>query len=393
MTLSSKNANILFVDHTITPSGAAISFGTLIRHLNQRFSRHFILRKRSKVGSILGAEGCPCHVEHWMPDFPTTPTPHKYSLPLWLWHFFKLPVAFLELVNLRRRWKINLLHANETCLVGYVFMARLLGIPVVLHARGPLTDQMLPRSLLLMAARYPKLRVIAIDDETFNSFPAALRTRTTVIYNPIVMAPPTTEDAAALRKKWGLGAGDIAIGQVARLHDVKGIWTIMELAARVCPGNPNIKFVFVGDDREDVGDGPKLKAFAKAHGLEQSIIFAGYVPQVACVYEALDIALCLFANILKGVGRTVYEAAMVGCPMLLTLENGAQSPTLMQGALGVVCPPNDFSALEQELRRLVGDADLRHALGLKAREAIGSRHDPHVVARRVEEVYDGLLGS
>lgn len=393
MTLPGKIINILFIDHTISQSGAGISFGTLIRHLGQRFSRHFILRKRSEAGSLLGTEGCPVHFEYWMPDFPTTPTPHEYSLVLWCWHFLKMPVAFIEFAWVCWRWKINIIHANESCMVGYVFMARLLGIPVVLHARGPLTDQKLPRWLLMMAAGCRRMRVIAIDDETFNSFPDPLREKAVVIYNPIVMTPCTTEDAAAMRNKWGLHPGDVAIGQVARLHDVKGVWTIMELAMRLCPENPSIKFVFVGDDRDGIGDGPKLKAFAKAHGIEQNIVFAGYVRDVASVYGALDIAVCLFANTLKGVGRTVYEAAMAGCPMLLTLEDGAQSPTLMKGALGVVCPPNDFPALEQSLRRLVVDSALRRSIGLRAREAIGTRHDPRSVAQRVEQVYDELLSE
>jgi glycosyltransferase involved in cell wall biosynthesis len=386
-------ANILFIDHTLNPSGAAISLGTLIRHLSVDWRPHFILRQGSRNTGLLGAERVPSHIERWMPDFPTVQGPQRYSPLLWSWHFSKIPVAFWELRELCRRWRIDLIHANETTLVAYALMAGWLRLPVVLHARCPLIEERLPRALLEQAARHPAFHAIAIDHETLISFPPLMRAKASVVYNPIELMPAAADRVRALRQHWGLAEGDVAVGQVANLHATKGVWEILDLARKICSTHQHIKFVFVGDDRENAGEGLQLKAAARAAGLDSKVIFAGFTRDVADVYGALDVALCVFANSLKAVGRTVYEAALSGCPMILALEGGESSPTLLDGALGTVTSPGDLEAMATQIVRLSSDRVLRRALGERARQAIGSRHTPAHAAHQVEEVYRHLLGA
>lgn len=384
--------NILFVDHTTHPSGAAISFGTLIRHLSKRFKRHFIIRKRSQNADLLGVSAASCHVEHWMPDFATTCfTPKPYSPVLWAWHFAKLPIAFYNLRRICRAWKIDIIHVNESCLVGYVFMAWLLKLPIILHARCSLAKGGLPIWLLKAAAHYSALRAIAIDEETYLSFPPVLREKARVVFNPIAMGATNANTREELRRQWGLSTTDVAVGQVANLHPGKGVWDMFELAKRLCPSRPEIKFVFVGNDREGFGEGPALKVAARRDSLEKNIIFAGHVQNPAAAYAALDITMCLFAFKLKGVGRTVYEAALARRPMIVVLETGENSSTLLKGALGIVCPPHDLKSIETYLRRFSADPELRKSVAERAHAAIGSRHAPIEVAQHVEQIYDEVL--
>lgn len=385
--------NVLFIDHTTHPSGAAISLGTLIRYLPPRFKRHFIIRKRSRVAGLLGVGDAPCHVENWMPDFPTTCfTPKPYSVLLWSWHFAKLPIAFRNFWRICKAWKIDLVHANESCLVGYVVMAWLLNLPIVLHARCSVAKGGLPLLLLKLGARYQALRVVAIDEETYRSFPAVLREKANVVFNPVVMPLVDETMREQLRTSWGISETDIAVGQVANLHPGKGVWDVFELAKNICPSHPEIKFVFVGNDAEGLGEGPALKAATQQHGLEKNVVFAGHIAEVAKAYAALDITLCLFAFKLNGVGRTVYEAALARRPMITVLEI-EKSSTLLNGGLGIICPPHDLKRIAAQICRLAADPGLRKALADRAHDAIGSRHDPRSVSRQVEQLYDELFGT
>lgn len=383
--------NVLFVDHTLNPSGAAISLGTLVRHLPSDFCSHFIVRKRSEAIPLLGASSRPCYVERWMPDFPTAQNPRRYPTWLWAWHFSKMPIAFAEFRALCHRWRIGLVHCNESCLVGYTLIARALGLPAVLHARCSVVQEVLPMALLRAAARHPRLRALAIDDEVFASLPRELRVKGEIVYNPISMPTPDPSAARAYRERWGLRSGDLAIGQVANLQTTKGTREMLELARRICADEPRVKFVYVGDDSGEYNEGPALKAEVARLGLGGRVVFAGRVSDVHNAYAALDVTLCLFSKYLRGVGRTVYEAAMAGKPMVLTLAGDAMSGTLCGGALGLVSEPEDLEGVERSLRRLIADETARREIGAAARKAIGERQAPGAVAARVAGIYRSLV--
>ena len=68
---------------------------------------------------------------------------------------------------------------------------------------------------------------------------------------------------------------------------------------------PRVRFVLVGDDSGEAGEGPQLRQAIHAKGLERRVILAGCRRDLSAVYGAFDISLCLFGKGLKGVGRTV----------------------------------------------------------------------------------------
>ena len=303
-------------------------------------------------------------------------------------------IAFFRVRHLVRRWRIDLVHVNETTLIAYALAARLAGVPVVLHARTAIAPRPFERFLLRKFGGLRHARVVAIDGEVKASLPAECRRITEVIHNPIDLGPvPTAAEVAALRASWGCGPEDVVVGQVASLHPQKGIWLILRLAERLCAEFPRLRIVLVGNDSAAAGEGPQLREAIRERGLAGRVILAGYETRLAMAYAALDTALCLFGGELGGVGRAAYEAAVAGKPLVATLPDPQHSATLEDGVSGLLFTPEDETGIAEGLRRLIRDPALRETLGASGKASIGHRHSPQRIAEKVRELYGAVTAE
>lgn len=385
--------NVLYINHTVLKSGAGISLATLLRHLPAEVRPFFILRSRCEIAEMLGAAPERTFLERWMVEFTTTRYVPAYPAWLFLWHLLKTPLVVLRLGQLKKRWSLDLVHLNETTLCAYALAARLVRLPVVIHARTALARRRFTDFLLRRIARQAHVRFIAIDGEVKKSLPSECQVITEIIYNPIDLGPsPAAEQIRRLRESWGCTTKHVIVGQVASLHSQKGIWLILELAEKLCAEFPLLKFVLPGDDSPQAGEGVTFREQIKCKGLQDSFILPGYDSRLAYVYAALDVALCLFAEGLGGAGRAAYEAALAGKPLIATLPDPNHSQTLRQGVAGLVYSPGDRAGILDGLRKLIVSPELRYSLGTAARTEIGERHNPVTIANQVMEVYQNARG-
>ena len=385
---------VLYVNHTTQKSGAGISLSTLLRHLPPDLGKFFLLPAASEIDAMLGAAPERTYRERHLCQFMTTLYTPPYPPGLLAWHLAKIPGALWRIRQLVRRWKIDLVHVNETTLVAYALAARLAGVPTVLHARTAIAPRPFERWLLARFGGMRHARVACIDAEVRDSLPEACRGRAQVIYNPIDLGPaPSPAEIAALRTAWGCGPEHVVVGQVASLHRQKGIWLILDLAEKLCAEFPLLRIVLIGDDSVPAGEGPKLRAAIGQRGLAGRVVLPGYDTRLAAVYASLDVALCLFGGELGGVGRAAYEAAVSGRPLVATVPDPTRAETLENGVSGLLFTPADTAGIAEALRRLITDAPLRAALGASAQASIGRRHAPAVVAESVVKLYATLAAD
>ena len=138
---------VLYVNHTAQPSGAGISLSTLLRHLPPEIEKFFLIPKASEIDAMLGAAPERTFRERFLCQFMTTRYVSRYPPHLLAWHLAKIPIALRRISQLVRRWKIDLVHANETSLLTYVFAASFFGVPSVLHARTAIAPRAFERWL------------------------------------------------------------------------------------------------------------------------------------------------------------------------------------------------------------------------------------------------------
>ncbi|MGA8217852.1 MAG: glycosyltransferase family 1 protein [Solirubrobacterales bacterium] len=150
----------------------------------------------------------------------------------------------------------------------------------------------------------------------------------------------------------------------------KGIETLVdayELMRRSRAGLPSLILVGELDDDPYLSAGRSLKKRISALGLEEHVIFPGFVPDetLACLYSgAFAVAI---PSLAEGFGLPAVEAAACGAPTVLS-DIPAHRETLGDAAL--YFRPKDAPALARVLGTLVDDPALRDSLGRREQRAV-----------------------
>jgi|GEM_PF-439281 len=181
---------------------------------------------------------------------------------------------------------------------------------------------------------------------------------------PAVAADERARNRARVRAALAISEDAVAIGSVVRLVEGKGLETLIDAFARVHATHPCVLVL--------VGEGPlraALEARAAELGRHDAVRFAGYQPDPAPFYDALDL---FTLAVPAGSGSIALREAMArGLPAVITFAN--DDDPVIDGVTGFAAPPNDPAALAEALARLVADAGLRRALGHAAREEMQAR--------------------
>lgn len=382
--------NILFINHTSQLSGADYSLGSLIDNLSKDTTRVMLIRSKSQSKSHFVGK-CKLETTTFMPIFMTTPRTPPYGFLLLSYHIAKLPLALWELRKLVKKHQITHIHLNESDLMAYAFFACLLRLPVIIHARGAIAAE---RKGVFRAARIlsrcRNVHLVGIDKESINSYPKEWAVKSSIVYNPVKLQNACNKTIAIFRDRYNLHSSDLIITQVAALHVEKGVWELLDVFQDVLKNHKRVKLLFVGDDHETHGEGSRLKEAVSKRGLTDSVVFTGYLHEVAVVYAITDIVLCMFGKYLRGVGRTAYEAAIYGKPLVATIPSAGGTETVIDGKTGLIYDPNDHVGIVQGINKLLQDTEYRLQLGKLAKATIGLRHDPQAIATQIERIFRSM---
>lgn len=194
--------------------------------------------------------------------------------------------------------------------------------------------------------------------------------------------PRTAGEVAAARAELGMPADALVVGTVTRLMPSKGNQFFVEAIGRLAPRLPQARFVIVGEGELQAD----LEAQARALGVADRLLFAGFRRDVAAAYSALDIAV--FPSLWEGTPLTAFEALAMGKPIVSTDADGL-SDILTPGTDALVVPRRDGPALAEAIAALAGDPARRESLGAAAR-LTGQRYGIDRFVRRMERLYDLL---
>jgi glycosyltransferase involved in cell wall biosynthesis len=112
----------------------------------------------------------------------------------------------------------------------------------------------------------------------------------------------------------------------------------------------------------------------------------GFVPhdELQRLYARAAVVACPSRR--EGFGVACLEAMAHARPVVATSVGGLRD-LVVDGETGLVVPPRDVSALQSALERLLGDAELRRALGAAARERARTRFSWAAVAEATVAAY------
>ena len=97
----------------------------------------------------------------------------------------------------------------------------------------------------------------------------------------------------------------------------------------------------------------------KSSGMENDVIFCGYVPKehLLCLYS--EASVFVFPSLYEGFGLPVLEAMACGCPVVAS--NTSSLPEICGGA-GLLFDPLDVEGLSDAIYRVITDSSLRQDL-------------------------------
>lgn len=300
------------------------------------------------------------------------------------------PATLPALLKVIDRKKIDILHLHG---YGATTFGRLAGamrrLPAILHEHANLTDTPWFQKLADVALEPVTDIAIAVSQSTADFVINARKippNKVKVVYLGVPLEEfsrdrPADEIQAA-RQELGIAPGDFAIGTVTRLHDSKGNSYLVEAARLVLNERPHARFFAVGE-------GPlrePLEQQARALGLADRFIFAGFAKDVPRVVSAFDVSV--FPSLWEGTPLTVFEALAMGKPIVATDADGLVD-VLTHERDAIIVPKRNARALADGLVRMIDEPETRRRLGAAAHET-GKQYDIAAFVRKMEQLYDLL---
>ncbi|HWN99745.1 MAG TPA: glycosyltransferase family 4 protein [Blastocatellia bacterium] len=229
--------------------------------------------------------------------------------------------------------------------------------------------------------------VIAVSDSVRASVLERLQLpldRVRTIPNWIDPARFQSEDRDDARAMFRL-RGNVIVACIGRLNASKGQEDFVRAAARVIQMRPDVKFLLVGDEKED--ERPftaQLTKIAESSGLSERLKFVGHVQDIPALLAAVDVVVIPSWD--EGFSLVAIEA-LAARRAVLASNAGGISGIISDNQNGLLFAPRDVHALTDKLLWLVSDAPLRERLAVQGQRDVYLRFGREQVIDQIEALY------
>ncbi|PWM55318.1 MAG: glycosyltransferase family 1 protein [Oscillospiraceae bacterium] len=191
------------------------------------------------------------------------------------------------------------------------------------------------------------------------------------------------EEVQALRQKLGITDDDVVVGMSARLEEVKGHIYLIE-AARILRerGMKNLRVLIIGTGATE----GMLKAKVREYALEDCVIFAGFVSDVAPYIEVMDAIInCSFGT--EATSMALIEAMSLAKPAIAT-DYGGNAYIVENGKNGYIIPQKSASNLADAITKLFADPARLAEMSKVAYSKYICRLTGKIMTGKVEKLYE-----
>lgn len=190
-------------------------------------------------------------------------------------------------------------------------------------------------------------------------------------------------EADALKEKLGIGKDDVVVGMSARLEEVKGHIYLIE-AARILRerGMKNLRVLIIGTGSTEA----MLKEKVREYKLEDCVIFAGFVSDVAPYIEIMDAIInCSFGT--EATSMALIEAMSLAKPAIAT-DYGGNAYIVENGKNGYIIPQKSASNLADAITKLFAAPARREEMSKVAYSKYICRLTGKIMTGKVEKLYE-----
>lgn len=193
-------------------------------------------------------------------------------------------------------------------------------------------------------------------------------------------APGESRDE--VRAALGIEPGDLVIGTVARLAELKGHDDLLDALAQDLARHPALKLLWVGDGHLR----QRLEARVGTLGVSRQVLFTGLLPpeRIPGVMRAIDVLA--HPSYREGLPRTVPQALLAGTAVVASDTDG--TPEIIEdGVTGRLVPTGDPKALREAILWMLEDEPRRRATAERGRALCAERFSAERMVADLEKVY------
>lgn len=214
--------------------------------------------------------------------------------------------------------------------------------------------------------------------------------RVMTIYNGMDFSHPMRnfDRTAYCREKYGVEVDDsmVLCGLAARLTPVKDIPTAIAAFAKAAAVHPELRLFLAGTGEDE----DKLRAQAQELGVQDKVIFCGWVTEIAPFFAAMDVTL--LTSLSETFPYSILEGIREGCVPVCS-DVGGMSELILDGETGYIFQPGDVDALARALEEVAANADRRQMFAERQLQRAEASYSIDAMRRTQERNYQTVLGK
>ena len=191
-----------------------------------------------------------------------------------------------------------------------------------------------------------------------------------------------------LSREWRLPDGVPVIVMPGRITRWKGHEILIEALTKL--GDQPTHCIMVGSYEGKASYKAELEGKIAKAGLSASVMFAGSVADMPCVYQLADVVVSASIDP-EPFGRVMIEAQAMGRPIVATDHGGARE-SVLSGETGFLVKPNDADALAEGIRKALALTTEQRAVVTRTAVAhIHKHYTTRDMCARTLSVYEEVL--
>jgi glycosyltransferase involved in cell wall biosynthesis len=201
--------------------------------------------------------------------------------------------------------------------------------------------------------------------------------------DPVERSAP--EVCSDLKAKYGIRDGDFTVGILARIEDYKGHMDILDAVKIISASGRKIKLIIAGAGSFE----SEVRARTHQLGLDESVVFAGFISDVAPILSILDLQL----NASYGTetsSLSILEGFSMGLPAVIS-DYGGNPELVEDGVNGYLFKTRDGAQMAEKITALMDDRALLQKMGDAARKIYLEKFTGEIFAANIERVYNKTL--
>ncbi|MEI6614288.1 MAG: glycosyltransferase [Chrysiogenales bacterium] len=190
-------------------------------------------------------------------------------------------------------------------------------------------------------------------------------------------------DVSAVKTKYQLKSDSLVCGVIAPFKPQKGLFHLLDIAARVICQNPAVIFFIAGDGEQRL----ELEAELQRLGIYHNFRLPGFLPDVENAIDCFDIGIS--TALWEGLPQSLVQLRLKKKAVVASDIPGNRE-VIRDGVNGYLVPINDHVRFASAILKLATDRVLRQQLGSYDNEDF-SAWDVAVMVSKQEELYQRLL--